>query len=52
MTELAPRPIVTGGSAERRPKGARLLHMMSTTDPKDIAILSLSRRWRSSWSAA
>ena len=38
MTQVEPRPI-THPTARPAPKGARLLHMVATTDPKDIAIL-------------
>ena len=38
MTQVEPKPI-THPTAMRAPKGGRLLHMVGTTDPKDIAIL-------------
>ena len=40
MTQVQPKPI-TYPAAAPRPKGARLLRMVGTTDPKDIAILYL-----------
>jgi cytochrome c oxidase subunit I len=42
MTQIAPRPITSRPYPVRRPsKGSRLLQMVRTTDPKDIAILYL-----------
>jgi cytochrome c oxidase subunit 1 len=40
MTQVVPKPIIPA-AVRPKPKGARLLHMLSTTDPKDIAILYL-----------
>ncbi len=40
MTQLVPRPI-THPTARPEPKGSRLLRMVGTTDPKEIAILYL-----------
>ena len=42
MTQVQPQPIAPRPyPARHTPKGARLLHMLRTTDPKDIAILYL-----------
>jgi len=40
VTQVVPKPIIPA-AVRPKPKGARLLHMLSTTDPKDIAILYL-----------
>ncbi|HEV7908314.1 MAG TPA: cbb3-type cytochrome c oxidase subunit I, partial [Pseudonocardiaceae bacterium] len=42
MTTLKPTPVITHpGAARRRPKGAVLLSLLRTTDPKQIGILYL-----------
>ena len=42
MTAVTPKPIIAHPYPERRVvKGSRLVHMLRTTDPKDIAILYL-----------
>src|SRR3954471_13245764 len=42
MTAVAPQPITARPYPARvSPKGSVLLHMLGTTDPKDIAILYL-----------
>ena len=42
MTAVEPKPITSHRDPPRRAsKGSRLLRMLATTDPKDIAVLYL-----------
>jgi len=42
VTQVSPRPVPTRPYPAHRPaQGSRFVHMLRTTDPKDIAILYL-----------